>query len=701
MKRFISLICMVAVFCTMLVSVKPLDVSAESNWTGWTGTYTTLADGSRKLSSGNQMTYTYTPWRPRKYAVEFSVKVNNSSASIGLQGKASFTRLGGYIRDGYFTTMVGDFRVNTPGSWDGSYHTYRLEIDHIENKQTVYYDGSYAGVQTLTVQDSTAYTGDTFSFWAELGGEIEVKEVSFASLMNGEGPILPATGYTAAFTENYTVYDPNTSDYRVPEGTNGKFFSHDAENGTVQIYKENERGFSSYIEHPLKAPKNFDVEFRLKSIKVDESLNQAYFTVRVATDSRYTWITFSENAVDFACYGQWFVDPDYSGPQGIAYSLGYDWVILKGEFRDTWVTWYVKKDGETKDSEYKELVRYRVNPSATGLWQTAVGNDYTAANHSGGVIMDWQKYTPYLEDSFYITSPAANAVFTEGASINFDVNISGFSNISKTVDYYLNGIKVGTGRYSGFNYTLTGAKPGVYRLTAKCSDGKTSAETIFTVKKAGHDVAIGQQNTDDLGLAFVGKADDTWYTYKIVVGDYDGGKSFVDNHDEFVTVYRKERGAADSEYEELTGIIAPYGADLMYTTEDLEGADYLYDASFTTRADMLHLGYYNARLNDSDKINTEYSVDNLQFANDDVVYSGYVTDTDAELFVESSEEIEAVVLASYDENDVLVDIDFAELDGGTNFADLNIKAGSITKLYMWNHLTGGKPILGAPIEITQ
>ena len=233
MKKIISFVCVIALFCTMLLFVTPVGVSAASDWTGFTttkGSYTQLSDGSRLLSGDAEITYTYV-WRPKKYAIEFSAKITKPSNSMGLQGKASWTRPGGYIRNGYFSTMSGGFRVETPGNCDGAFHTYRLEIDHIQSTQTVYYDGAYAGVQTLNVLDANAWLGDTYAFWTANGGEMELKEVSFTSLMNGQGAEFPVD-YTEAYFEDF-----ETLDYcRVPEGKFSEYITHDAENGTVQIY---------------------------------------------------------------------------------------------------------------------------------------------------------------------------------------------------------------------------------------------------------------------------------------------------------------------------------------------------------------------------------------------------------------------------------------------------------------------------------
>ena len=689
-----------------------IDVSAAygtwiDEWTGsgeggWKVIDSTSIQIPKEEGTGSTELYHTYNWRPKKYAVQFSVAVAASSNSIGFAAETGFVRPGGYIRDGKFMSMTGGYEVPTPNSWDGEFHTYRLEIDHSTNTQKIYYDGSYAGEWTLEMIDSSWYTSDKFMFWASNNGMIKIKDVSFASLMNGKGYEFP-TDYTQAYFEDYKYsedeYLAGTTSCRVPEGFWSKYFSNDTENGgTVSIYRERVRSTSTYVEHPLKATKNFDLEYRLKMTKVDESLNQAGFTIRISTDNRYTWLSIDEDVIGFRSYGESAADPNYTGAaDGIIYSVGYDWFNIKAEVRDKWITWYIKKD---VDEEYKELLKYRLHGATMNFWSSAVGANYSLAEHSGGFTMDWQKYTPYFEDSFYITSPASNAEFTEGDSVSLDVNladsgIGGQGNYRKTVDYYLNGIKVGTGNYSGkFVYNLTGLKPGIYTLKAICSDGGESAEVPFTVKRASYSISAGKKITDDLGIAFVGKDDDKWYTYKIVVGDFGGNKSFAEDHDEFVTIYRKERGAADSEYKELKGIRPPYESNNMYTDAGLADADYLYYATFTTRWDYIHLGYYAARYNASgeEKVETKYSIDNLQFATDDVAYSGYVDDTDAEIFVDSTEETEAVILASYDENNVLVDIDFAQFNGGTNFADLNIKAGSVTRLYMWNKLVGGKPI---------
>lgn len=503
------------------------------------------------------------------------------------------------------------------------------------------------------------------------------------------------SSYTAAYEDEYT--GSLNSNYTIVKNEED-VFEHDTANGIVSIGREKIYGERAFIERSFKATKNYDIEFRLKKDKVDEALNQSYFVLEIYSDTRRLELSIHEEEIGFYTASNYGSGSKYI-QRSIPYSVGYDWFQIKAEVRDTWVTWYIKKD---TDTEYKELIKHRIFVQAMDGWRTAVGMHYSAPNMSCKVSMDWQKYTPYFDDessSSYavITSPTANEVFTEGDVITFSTTHS--LGYLATVKYFLNGVEVG----SGSSYTFEDAKPGIYRLISKVtsmfgSSTTTSAERIFIVEKASPATDITHKLPHGLGIALVGEADDKWYTYKIVVGDYDENKSFADNHDEFVEVYRKERGAADSEYKLLDRVQKVTSPS--YTAEQLKNYDYLYKASFTTAADVLDLGYYNARLDADleDKLATKYSIDNLQFSNDDLAYSGYVSNTDAEIFVDSKEEIEAVVLASYDENNVLKDIDFAELNGGTNFADLNIKAGSVTKLYMWNKITAGKPILTSPIE---
>ncbi len=711
MKKIISFLCAFVILFGAAGSVLSIDVSAadwRDNWmnTG-KGEHQVLTKSNYRLYQNAEIMYTYR-WRPKKYSVEFNLAVTEYDSSsdkvhASFRGHTGFIRVGGYVFKDYFRCIDDGYaRVDTPDNCDGNYHSYRLEIDHTTNTQKIYYDGDYKG-EWVIPEPGPAYTSDEFFFAAASTSVIEVQSVNIESLMNGQGYEFP-TDYTAAYTENYTYseaeYINGTTACRVPEGKWSEYFKCDTQNGTVSIERDKvSGGIITYIEHPLNGTTNFDWELRLKQRKVeDESLNQAGFTIRIATDSRYTWLKNGEGIISFKGYGENASDPNYTGPtHAIAYDIGYDWFNLKAEVRDQWITWYIQKDG---DAAYKELVKYKMHKASMNLWSTAVGIDYGTPGLSGGFTIDWEKYTPY-ESSFYITSPASNTEFTEGDSVSFDVSLAdnSYQNRSKMVDYYVNGIRVGTADSSDkFIYTLTEIKPGTYKVKAVCSDEKQSAEVPFTVKKS-YSTSSSEKIPDDLGIAFVGKADEKWYTYKIVVEDFGGNKSFAENHDEFITVYRKERGDADSEYQELTGIKAPYGEDLMYTPEDIENADYLYGATFTTGADKLHLGYYSGRYNSNDKIETAYSVDNIQFSNgDDIAYSGYVSKTDAEIFVESLEEIEAIILASYDENNVLIDIDFAELNGGTNFADLEIKAGSVTKLYMWNKITEGKPLIDEPLE---
>ncbi len=209
--------------------------------------------------------------------------------------------------------------------------------------------------------------------------------------------------------------------------------------------------------------------------------------------------------------------------------------------------------------------------------------------------------------------------------------------------------------------------------------------------------ATNSDNTKKFALGIVGK-DANWYTYKIELGDF-SNKTFTDDAS-LLKVYKKARGAADSTYQELTN--SWNLADNQYSPGNKDLYDYCYYKDAThTGGNKTGFGYYGFRVNDFavGEHATTWGIDNLQVRNN-VAYSGSYDKDSAVLFIDTPEVNETVIMASYDNSGALVDVDFANLDGATNEADLAVTAGNAaTQIFVWNSLTGGKPILANPITI--
>ncbi|MBQ9757488.1 MAG: hypothetical protein IJW15_03620 [Clostridia bacterium] len=202
---------------------------------------------------------------------------------------------------------------------------------------------------------------------------------------------------------------------------------------------------------------------------------------------------------------------------------------------------------------------------------------------------------------------------------------------------------------------------------------------------------------------------DKWYTYKIVLGNF----ATSDDINNFIDVYVKERGAADSTYTLLEnkldigndrGILVWNDPSSAY---NMDSYDYGYKNGWTSPDDgkNVHIGFNTLTLQNAswttDVISaTVTDIDNFQ-ATTGCAITGSYADGAAELYVDTNEEKETVIVASYDTGDILKDVKFVELTGGAdNEAELNVTVGTAaTKLYVWNSLVGGKPILANPITL--
>ena len=216
-------------------------------------------------------------------------------------------------------------------------------------------------------------------------------------------------------------------------------------------------------------------------------------------------------------------------------------------------------------------------------------------------------------------------------------------------------------------------------------------------------IIAGRNDTLDLAplsVAICGTADSTWYTYKIEVGNFTADTD-LSTDTTMTKVYRKVRGAADSTYTELNGVATKYSI----TDTTVNSYDYILGTGYSKNPNgRINFGYLPLRYDiDAAVVNaTSFSVDNIQFKNSGLAYTGSYSKTGAELYVDTNEETEAVIMASYDAGDILKDVKFVNLTGGSdNLAEISglTEGTAATKLYIWNSLVGGKPILADPVVI--
>jgi len=204
-----------------------------------------------------------------------------------------------------------------------------------------------------------------------------------------------------------------------------------------------------------------------------------------------------------------------------------------------------------------------------------------------------------------------------------------------------------------------------------------------------------------IALGLFPRSINTWYTYKVEIGNYTQKSDDINN---FINVYVKERGAADSTYTLLTGV--DMGNLDVVSVSDMDSYGYGYKNGWTSpdNGQYVAIGFTSYTLQDTswttDVISaTVTDIDNFQ-ATTGCAITGSYADGAAELYVDTNETKETVIIASYDADGALVDIAFADLTGGSdNKAELSITEGATNTLYVWNSLAGGKPILTNPATL--
>ena len=138
---------MLAILCTVPVPMSSVSVSAaaEDGWSQWKlAGNAKVTDGILYMTSGDGTTATYSGTFPDRFTLSFSMKVNSASNSMGLQGGNGSTRGGFYFTSGggramddaEVTGVWPSFKIANIGSW----HDYRMEVDHIGKNEKIYVD---------------------------------------------------------------------------------------------------------------------------------------------------------------------------------------------------------------------------------------------------------------------------------------------------------------------------------------------------------------------------------------------------------------------------------------------------------------------------------------------------------------------------------------------------------------------------------
>ncbi len=470
MKKIISLVCIIALLCTMVLPMLSLTVSAtdypSSKWTLKNGAVDengVIHLKATQSGTGPQAVLSHT-FSKDIYTIQFSLKINSSNGNMGLQGGNGVHRWGFYINGSSFSPMGGTGSFDKLNSFDGGWHDFVMEIDHVKGTQTVYIDEVLAG--TIQMQNTYANRYSVTWFCNAMGGDIEISDFAIIEESAVDDSLLKITPeYTEAFRQEW-----NEIGGWMVEGSN--HVTHYPEEGIIRLRVGGEQHTYRSIERPLRPTRNYDMEWRIKLPEpstADEQQGQTH--LELSTDNRHTWMRIGPDTVNINNYGMDADVPLYEGhTTGFPFTIGHDWHTWKAEVRDMQVTWYV--DG-------KELVSYQMLERNTNRWHVAVFQQ-NYATLTADVLVDWIEYTPYFEEELTMHSPVNGSIFHEGKPIDIKAETS--SAVEK-IDYYVNDVYVGSGYpENGYTYTLSGAKAGNYTVFAKCGEEET-VKWGFTVKK--------------------------------------------------------------------------------------------------------------------------------------------------------------------------------------------------------------------------
>jgi len=218
---------------------------------------------------------------------------------------------------------------------------------------------------------------------------------------------------------------------------------------------------SSYeVKYRPIAPENYDFEFRMKV----EDFGTKDFGFKVTNDNYNNYQYVAPDRI-------FMVNREHaqSGGMGLFANIDNEWHDWKVELRGEYCTLYM--DGG-------ELYRFR-----QGSWQ---GEKALIHFTLGSTLNDVYKihlgrmhYRPYFPTA-ELTSPANGAEFTEDSDITFKASAD--SSVS-SVDYYINGLKVGSGTGTDYAFTMATPTVGTYRVCAAVN-GVKGPESVITVSDA-------------------------------------------------------------------------------------------------------------------------------------------------------------------------------------------------------------------------
>ncbi len=215
-----------------------------------------------------------------------------------------------------------------------------------------------------------------------------------------------------------------------------------------------------YINYRPKATRNYDFEFKM----MIEDFGTNDFGFKVTNDgyNNYQYLAPDRIAMVNREHAQ-------SGGMGLLANIDNEWHNWKVELRDEYCTIYM--DGA-------ELFRFK-----QGLWSTEPANILFVLNSTPNddykIHLGKMHYRPYFPEA-ELTSPKNGAEFSEGSDMTFTATAD--SSVA-SVDYYINGLKVGSGASPNYTFTMATPTIGTYRISAGVN-GVKGPESVITINKA-------------------------------------------------------------------------------------------------------------------------------------------------------------------------------------------------------------------------
>ncbi len=472
MKKFIALICMLAMIISVCAPLSVVNVSAAQ--TNYFAGFSCA--GGAKISNGvllmnaadSSMTATYSLKSADKYVLKFSMKLNSMGTSNG--GVQIFNdgyRTGFYIRDDRLSMFAGQSTTYRPGV-GYTWHEYRFEVDKVAGTSTLYFDNQLLGTTPMNTNSGAS----SVKFWAQGGHTLEVENFQFWNLDNSstEGVVSHTTSpeYTESFVEDWKDKDI------APEWViyDGKELDWDTENGVLNFdVVDGQTSVLYSAERPLKVTDNFDIEFDMQIREVLGATPQfafkgGGFNTYFHHGGHKITTTPAETGAQFG-----IIAPHPNG----------EWHTYRLERRKAFMTLFM--DG-------KEIHTMQMQPSSTQTYWRM--NASGASNAVCRVSFGTFKYTAYFPE-IEIEKPYVRSEYAVGSEVTLKAKIA--DEAVDYVDYYINGVNVGRGyKENQYEYIYKNAQAGAYAVTARLGDSESLAVEFFVKEPYDADVEFENKN---------------------------------------------------------------------------------------------------------------------------------------------------------------------------------------------------------------